>query len=48
VRDVEARLLRRLGSKVELKDRGGAGEIVVSYSSLDELDRLLSIIEGDA
>ena len=44
VRDVEARLGRHLGTKVELSDRGGKGEIVVAYSSLDELDRLLALI----
>lgn len=43
VRDVEARLGRHLGTKVELSDRGGKGEIVVSYGSLDELDRLLAL-----
>ncbi len=43
VRDVEARLGRHLGTKVELADRGGKGEIVVSYGSLDELDRLLAL-----
>jgi ParB family chromosome partitioning protein len=43
VRDVEARLGRHLGTKVELTDRGGKGQIVVSYGSLDELDRLLAL-----
>lgn len=46
VRDVELRLARRLGSKVELRDRKGKGEIVVAYGSLDELDRLLDLIGG--
>jgi ParB family chromosome partitioning protein len=46
VRDVELRLARRLGSKVELRDRKGKGEIVVAYGSLDELDRLLAVIGG--
>jgi ParB family chromosome partitioning protein len=41
VRDIEGRLERRLGTKVELRDREGAGEIVLKYSSWDELDRLL-------
>ena len=43
VRDVEARLGRHLGTKVELVDRGGKGQIVVAYGSLDELDRLLAL-----
>jgi ParB family chromosome partitioning protein len=44
VRDLEARLGRRLGTKVEVKDRDGKGEFTVKYSSLDELDRILDII----
>lgn len=45
VRDVEQRLMRRLGSKVELDDKKGRGRVVVHYGSLDELDRILAIIE---
>jgi ParB family chromosome partitioning protein len=41
VRDIEGRLERRLGTRVELRDRDGAGEIVLKYASWDELDRLL-------
>jgi ParB family transcriptional regulator, chromosome partitioning protein len=41
VRDIEARLERRLGTRVELKDRDGAGEIILKYTSWDELDRIL-------
>jgi ParB family transcriptional regulator, chromosome partitioning protein len=44
VRDLETRLQRRLGTAVEVKDREGKGELVVRYSSLDELDRILDII----
>jgi ParB family transcriptional regulator, chromosome partitioning protein len=43
VRDVEARLGRHFGTKVELSDRGGKGQVVISYGSLDELDRLLAL-----
>lgn len=39
--DLESRLTRKLGARVEVRDRDGKGEIAVSYSSLDELDRLL-------
>ncbi len=45
VRDVEARLMRRLGCKVELDDKKGRGRVVVHYGSLDELDRVLALIE---
>jgi ParB family chromosome partitioning protein len=46
VRDMEGRLERRLGTRVELRDRDEKGEIVVRYSSWDELDRILSMILG--
>jgi len=44
VRDLEGRLVRKLGTKCEVRDRDGKGEILVSYSSLDELDRLLELL----
>ncbi|MEZ4298170.1 MAG: ParB/RepB/Spo0J family partition protein [Polyangiaceae bacterium] len=44
VLDLEARLQRRLGTKVEVEDEKGAGKIVVAYASLDELDRILRAI----
>lgn len=43
-RDLELRLQRKLGTKCEVKDRDGSGEIVVKYASLDELDRLLELL----
>jgi ParB family chromosome partitioning protein len=44
VRDLEARLMRRLGTKVEVRDKGGSGELAIAYASLDELDRLLALL----
>jgi ParB family transcriptional regulator, chromosome partitioning protein len=44
VRDLETRLERRLGTKIDVRDKDGKGEIVVKYGSLDELDRILDII----
>ena len=44
IRDLEARLMRRLGTKVEVRDHGGKGELSIAYASLDELDRVLSLI----
>lgn len=44
VRDLEARLMRRLGTRTEVRDRGGSGELAISYGSLDELDRILLIL----
>jgi ParB family chromosome partitioning protein len=44
VRDLEARLARALGTKVEVRDYGNKGELVIPYSNLDALDRLLDKI----
>ncbi len=44
VRDLELRLERKLGTRCEVRDRDGKGEISVRYSSLDELDRILDSI----
>jgi len=44
VRDLEARLMRRLGTRVELRDQDGRGEIGIAYGSLDELDRLIALL----
>jgi ParB family transcriptional regulator, chromosome partitioning protein len=45
VRDLEARLARRLGTRVEVRDKAGAGELAIHYGSLDELDRLLELLQ---
>jgi ParB family chromosome partitioning protein len=42
IRDLEARLARRLGTRAEVRDEDGGGQIVIHYGSLDELDRLLA------
>jgi ParB family chromosome partitioning protein len=44
IRDLEARLTRKLGTKCEVFDKDGKGEIAVAYASLDELDRLLEML----
>jgi len=41
VRDLEQRLSRALGAKVEVRDNGNKGEIAVPYADLDALDRLI-------
>lgn len=41
VKDLEARLMRKLGTKVEVRDRGNKGEIAIPYADLDMLDRIL-------
>jgi ParB family chromosome partitioning protein len=45
VRDVSQRLSRSLGTRVELRDKDGKGEIAIAYGSLDELDRLIELLE---
>jgi ParB family chromosome partitioning protein len=42
VRDLETRLARVLGTKVEVRDHGNKGEIAVPYVDLDHLDRILA------
>lgn len=44
VRDLEKRLERKLGTKIDVRDKAGNGEIVIKYASLDELDRILDLI----
>jgi len=44
IRDLEQRLSRSLGTKVTLADRKGRGHVNISFSSYDELDRLLEIL----
>jgi ParB family chromosome partitioning protein len=41
VRDLEQRLSRALGTKVEVRDRGNKGEVAIAYADLDALDRLI-------
>jgi ParB family chromosome partitioning protein len=39
-------LQRRLGTKVDLQARRKGGRVVIHYYTLDELDRILGVIEG--
>jgi ParB family chromosome partitioning protein len=41
VRELEERLSRALGTKVEVRDRGNKGEIAIPYADLDGLDRII-------
>jgi ParB family chromosome partitioning protein len=47
VRHLVEKLQRKLGAKVELKDKGGSGVLEIRYGSLDELDRVLAAILGE-
>lgn len=44
IKDLEARLMRRLGTRVEVRDEGGRGELGITYGSLDELDRIIALL----
>jgi ParB family chromosome partitioning protein len=44
VRDLEERLARHLGTRVEIADDAGKGAIAIRSGSLDELDRILDVI----
>jgi len=44
VRDLEQRLIEKLGTKVEVKGSGNKGKIEITYFSSDDLDRLLQIL----
>jgi ParB family chromosome partitioning protein len=47
IRHIVEKLQRKLGSKVELKDRGGKGELVVRYDSNADLERILAAVLGE-
>ncbi|WP_437971016.1 ParB/RepB/Spo0J family partition protein [Sorangium sp. So ce260] len=44
IKDLEARLMRKLGTRVEVRDEGGSGELGITYGSLDELDRIIALL----
>ncbi len=44
-RDLEERLTRRVGTRVTVADRKGKGHLQIAFSSYDELDRLIGILE---
>ncbi len=46
IADLQERLTRRLSAKVRVRDRGGRGSIVVEYSSLNDLQRILDLLDG--
>src|SRR5436190_9344690 len=47
LRHLVEKLQRKLGAKVQLKDKGGSGTLEIRYGSLDELDRVLAAILGE-
>ena len=41
IRDLEERLTRAMGTKVQVRDHGNKGEIAIPYANLDALDRII-------
>jgi len=46
VRDLELRLTRALGTRVQVRDHGNKGEVAIPYGDLDALDRILDKLLG--
>ena len=44
VREIEQKLIEKLGTKVDLRGTGKKGRIEITYYSVDDLERLLEII----
>jgi ParB family chromosome partitioning protein len=44
-RDLEERLTRRVGARVQVSDRKGKGHLQITFTSYDELDRLIALLE---
>ncbi len=47
VKHLVEKLQRKLGARVELKDKGGSGTLEIRYGTLQELDRVLAAILGE-
>ena len=47
IESLQEKLIRSLGTKVRIHDKGKKGKIEIEYYSLDELDRLLDILMGE-
>jgi len=44
-RDLEERLTRKVGARVTVADRKGKGHLQIAFTSYDELDRLIKLLE---
>jgi ParB family chromosome partitioning protein len=47
VRDVQERLQRALGLKVQIEDHKGRGKVIIEYSKLEDFDTLLEQLAGE-
>jgi ParB family chromosome partitioning protein len=46
IREVQDRLQRALGLKVQIEDRNGRGKVIIEYSRLEDFDSLLEQLAG--
>lgn len=44
IKEIEQKLISKLGTKVEIKHNGGKGKIEIRYYSLDDFDRIMDLI----
>jgi ParB family transcriptional regulator, chromosome partitioning protein len=47
VREVQDRLQRALGLKVQIEDHNGRGKVIIEYAKLEDFDTLLEQLAGD-
>jgi ParB family chromosome partitioning protein len=45
LRELEQKLIEKLGTKVEIKGTGRKGRVEIAYYSADDLDRLLELLK---
>ncbi len=47
VKEAQSEMERVLGVRVRIKDHRGRGKIIVEYNSLDDFDRVVSVLSGE-
>jgi ParB family chromosome partitioning protein len=47
VREVQERLQRALGLKVQIEDHKGRGKVIIEYAKLEDFDTLLEQLAGE-
>jgi ParB family chromosome partitioning protein len=47
VREVQERLQRALGLKVQIEDHNGRGKVIIEYAKLEDFDLLLEHLAGE-
>jgi ParB family chromosome partitioning protein len=47
IRDIEERLQRVLGTKVQVRERGQRGRIIINFANHDDFERILAMIDRE-